>query len=63
MKILFADKFPAPYLKQIQEMGHECTLNPDLTADDLPASSDDFEALVVRSTKVTADTINAAESL
>ncbi len=63
MKILFADKFPASYLKQIQEMGHECTFSPDLTADGLPASIDDFEALVVRSTKVTADTINAAESL
>ncbi|MFQ5545922.1 MAG: NAD(P)-dependent oxidoreductase, partial [Acidiferrobacterales bacterium] len=63
MKILLADKFPASYLKQIQKMGHECTLNPDLTADDLPASINDFETLVVRSTKVTAAAIDAAKSL
>ena len=63
MKILFADKFPASYLRHIQEVGHECTLNPDLTAADLPASINDFETLVVRSTKVTADTIDAGKSL
>lgn len=63
MKILFADKFPAEYLTQLQDLGHECVLEPDLQGDDLPAAIADHEVLVVRSTQVSADTIAAGSSL
>jgi len=63
MKILFADKFPQNYFEQLQADGHECSLQPDLTADDLPAAIADNEILVVRSTKVTEDTVKAASNL
>ncbi len=63
MKILFADKFPQNYFEQLQAEGHECSLLPDLTADDLPSAIQDNEILVVRSTKVTNATLQAASNL
>ena len=63
MKILFADKFPQNYFEQLQSEGHECSLQPDLGADDLPAAIGDHEVLVVRSTKVTEETVKAASNL
>ena len=63
MKILFADKFPEAQLKQLQEQGHDCDLQPDLDGDTLPQAVNDAEVLVVRSTKITSGTIGAAASL
>ncbi len=63
MKILFADKFPQNYFEQLQAEGHECSLQPDLTADDLPGAIGDNEVLVVRSTKVTEEAVKAASNL
>ena len=63
MKILFADKFPENYFEQLNAQDHECTIQADLGADDLPAAIADNEVLVVRSTKVTEDTIKAASNL
>ena len=63
MKILFADKFPEAQLQQLQDQGHECDLQPDLDGDTLPQAVNDAEVLVVRSTKITSDTIGAAASL
>ena len=63
MNILFADKFPLPFTHQLEAMGHDINLDPDLGADDLPGAIGDAEILVVRSTRVTADTINAGGSL
>ena len=63
MKILFADKFPQNYFEQLQAEGHECSLQPDLTADDLPAAIEDYEVIVVRSTKVSEQTVKAASNL
>ena len=63
MKILFADKFPEPQLKQLQDQGHHCDLQPDLVGDVLPDAVGDAEVLVVRSTKVSAQAIDAAASL
>ena len=63
MKILFADKFPKTQLQQLQDQGHECDLQPDLDGDTLPQAVNDAEVLVVRSTKITSDTIGAAASL
>lgn len=62
MKILLADKFPASYLSQLEQI-HQCTYQPDLTADTLPNAIADHEVLVVRGTKVEKNTIDAASAL
>ena len=59
MKILFADKFPQDGVDQLHELGHECDLQPDLVGETLPAAIGESEILVVRSTKVSADTIRS----
>lgn len=61
MKILFADKFPLSEQTNLSQ--HECDNQFDLTADTLPHAISDHEVLVVRSTKVTADTIDVAKNL
>lgn len=61
MKILFADKFPV--VKQDMLAQHECHNQFDLNADELPMAITDHEIIVVRSTKVTAQTIDAAKDL
>jgi len=63
MKILFADKFPLSYVEKLEHMGHNCTIDPNVKAEDLPSVIGDAEVLVVRSTKVTADTLKAATGL
>lgn len=63
MKILIADKFQKDYLGAIQAMGHEITLNPDLSAEELPSVIKGYECLIVRGTKVTARTIEASDAL
>ncbi|MDX1609940.1 MAG: NAD(P)-dependent oxidoreductase [Halofilum sp. (in: g-proteobacteria)] len=63
MKILFADKFQQAYLDDIRSQGHEFELQPDLGAEDLPGAIGDAEVLIVRSTKVTRETIEAATAL
>ena len=63
MKILFADVFPPPQLERLRGEGHECGYAPALTGDDLPGAVPGFEALVVRSTRVGAATLEAGDSL
>ena len=63
MRILFADAFPQPQLERLRGDGHECEFAPTLTAEDLPGAVPGFDALVVRSTRVTATTLESAESL
>ena len=63
MKILFADKFPLAFLKELEKAGHVCTLDPNLTAEDLPQAAKESEILVVRSTRVGKETINNAGNL
>ena len=63
MQILFADKFPANQLQQLQDSGHVTNFQPDLQAADLPAKIAGNDVLVVRSTKVQQDTIEAADCL
>jgi D-3-phosphoglycerate dehydrogenase len=63
MRILFADTFHAHYRDAVVAAGYECAFQPNLSADDLPAHITGYDALVVRSTRVTAKTIVAADDL
>jgi D-3-phosphoglycerate dehydrogenase len=63
VKVLIADKFSESHLVRLTDDGHEVTLDPGLTADDLPGAVPGYEVLVVRSTKVTAATIDAGDRL
>ena len=61
MKILFADKFPVSAQEKLSE--HTLNNQPDLTAESLAQAIADYDILVVRSTKVTAATIDASSHL
>lgn len=61
MKILFADKFPAS--EQSHLSAHTLSNQADLTEDTLPSAINDYDVLVVRSTKVNQQTIDAAKNL
>jgi len=61
-KILIADKFDASGIETLESLGHRVESHPDLTPETLPAAiaEHDPQILVVRSTKVRADAIDAA---
>ncbi len=63
MRILFADKFPANYLQKLQDSGHVTNYHPDLLAADLPDKIAGHDVLVVRSTRVEKNAIQAADRL
>jgi len=63
MKILLADKPSEALIGDLENAGAEVTSNPDLTADNLPEAIANAAVLVVRSTKVTQATIEAATQL
>lgn len=63
MEILIADKLADDAVSQLEEMGAHVTVDADLNPETLPASIQDNEVLIVRSTKVKADTIGNATNL
>jgi D-3-phosphoglycerate dehydrogenase len=63
VKVLIADKFPDLYIDQLKEMELEVIYSPKLGENDLPEAAKEVDILVVRSTNVTADTINASKNL
>lgn len=63
MRILYADSIDESGVADLTKAGHECVFQPKLTADTLPESIAGFDVLVVRSTKVTAETIANADRL
>lgn len=63
MRILYADGIDESRLQPLLTNGHECVVDGSLTADTLPAAVGGFDVLVVRSTKVTAATIDAGDQL
>lgn len=63
IKILIADKLSPVAVEKLEKLGAEVEFNPDLKADDLPGVVGDREILVVRSTKITSQTIDAAQNL
>ena len=63
MKVLLADRLPETTIDQLEALGLEVASHPDLDADALPAALVGHHILVVRSTKVTQEAINAADAL
>ena len=63
MKILLADKLSPSTITALEALGATVTNSPDLSAESLPDAIGDNEVLVVRSTKVTEETINRASKL
>ncbi len=63
MHILFADKFPANQLQQLQDSGHTTHYHPELQAVELPEKITGQDVLVVRSTRVEKETLQMADRL
>ncbi len=65
MKVLIADKFEKVGIDGLKELGCGVVSQPDLTADALPGAVRDVDPhiLIVRSTKVTAEALNAGTAL
>jgi D-3-phosphoglycerate dehydrogenase len=63
MKILIADSFPSSHADSLAQMGHSCTIEPGLDENTLPVAIADHEIIIVRSTKVTAEALDAGEDL
>lgn len=59
MRVLVADKFPDKQLERLNRRGHDVRYEPHLGVDDLPGAIADTEVLVVRSTEVTREAIEA----
>jgi D-3-phosphoglycerate dehydrogenase / 2-oxoglutarate reductase len=62
-RLLLADPFPAARLADLRALGLEVDYQPDLSAETLPAAAAHTAILVVRSTKVTRATLEAASAL
>lgn len=63
VKVLIADKFPEKYIEELKSFELEVDYNPNLSEKDLPEAAKDQDILIVRSTKVNAETINSAKKL
>jgi D-3-phosphoglycerate dehydrogenase / 2-oxoglutarate reductase len=63
VRFLFADKLPEQTIADLESHGHECVMEPGLSADDLAHHIAGFDGLVVRSTKVKGAVFEAADRL
>jgi len=63
MKILIADKLSPKAIDALDKIGAGITSNPDLKAEELSEAIGNANILIVRSTKVFAETIEAGKSL
>ena len=65
MKVLIADKFEKVGIDGLKELGCAVVARPDLTADALPGAVREVDPhiLIVRSTRVSAETLNAGTAL
>jgi D-3-phosphoglycerate dehydrogenase len=63
MRILVADRLPDRFVEAMKNRGHECVVDADLTEASLPGAVAGMDVLVVRSTRVTASVLTAADSL
>lgn len=63
MRVLIADRFPEPQLEKLHNRGYNVRYEPYLGASDLPGAIADAGVLIVRSTQVTAEVIEAGQHL
>ena len=63
MRILFADNLAESVVERLRDGGDHCVVDPSLTAESLPLHIAGFDVLVVRSTRVTAAALEAADQL
>ena len=63
MKILIADKLDPSAKLALEDIGHEVQEIHSVNSDDLDQHIQGIEVLVVRSTRVTADVLKAADQL
>lgn len=63
MNVLVADKVSPSMIDNLKALGADVTYAPDVTAEDLPSLIGSTKVLVVRSKKVTSETIKTAKSL
>ncbi|MEM8677778.1 MAG: NAD(P)-dependent oxidoreductase [Planctomycetota bacterium] len=63
VNVLIADRLADSALEALTALGAEVTNQPGLSADDLSLAIQDFEVLVVRSTKVTRETLEQGRHL
>jgi D-3-phosphoglycerate dehydrogenase len=63
MRILIADKFPNTYIDDLKKSDLDIEYSPKLGESDLQEAAKGHEILVVRSTKVNANTINSSDKL
>lgn len=63
MRVLFADRISPSAIARLRELGHAVDESPDLAGRDLPGAISGYEVLVVRSTPVTAATVDASDDL
>jgi D-3-phosphoglycerate dehydrogenase len=63
MRILVADQFSEAHLESLRRLGLDVDYRPSLSKDELPTAVAGAHVLVVRSTEVTARTIEAGEAL
>ena len=63
MKILIADNLSPKAILALEKIGANITSNPNLKAEELSEAIDNANVLIVRSTKVFAETIEAGKSL
>jgi D-3-phosphoglycerate dehydrogenase len=63
MKVLIADKFPEEYIEEMKNLGLDVDNSPKLGENDLPDAAKEHDILIVRSTKVNANTINSSDKL
>lgn len=63
LRILVADTFSAASLEKLRASRHDVEYAPGLETGDLAAALDGYQVIVVRSTRVPADVIEAGDSL
>jgi len=63
MKIYIADKYPEAHLEKFKQLGCAVTYNPSVNAEELSQSIAGHKILIVRSKKVTAETLQAGDEL
>ncbi len=63
MKVLIVDKFPEHYIDQIRGLGSQVIYEPQFGAAEIVQNISDKDVVVVRSTKVTAEALDATQNL